>query len=69
MLYKEGRFHIYAIQSIDEGMEVLTGYPAGERQPDGSYPEGTINSLVVKRLQELHQTMRGYYGELLTSVH
>ena len=66
---REGRFHIYAIQSIDQGMEILTECPAGERQPDGSYPEGTVNSLVVKRLQELHQTMRGYYGELLASVH
>jgi predicted ATP-dependent protease len=65
---REGRFHIYAIETIDQGMEILTDYPAGERQPDGSYPEETVNSLVVKRLQELHQTMRGYYGELLASV-
>jgi predicted ATP-dependent protease len=62
---KEGKFHIYAVKTIDEGMEILTGYPAGERQPDGSYPEGTVNHLVDQRLRELSQSMRGYYGELL----
>ena len=65
---KEGKFHLYAVKTIDEGMEVLTDYPAGERQTDGSYPEGTVNYLVDKRLRELNQSMRGYFGELLAGV-
>ena len=61
---KEGKFHIYAVKNVDEGVEVLTGVPAGDRQPDGSYPEGTVNYLVDKRLQELAQSMRGFYTEM-----
>ena len=65
---KEGRFHIYSVKTIDEGLEILTGYPAGERDPDGSFPEGTVNSLVEKRLGELNQSMRGYYEGLLAPL-
>ena len=48
---KAGQFHIYAVTSVDEGIELLTGIPAGARV-DGSYPEGTIHHLVEKRLKE-----------------
>jgi len=64
---KEGRFHIYAVKTIDEGLEILTGYPAGARQDD-NYPPGTVNYLVDQRLQELNQSMRGYYGDLVAGV-
>ncbi len=47
---------------------MLTGYPAGEHLVDGTYPEGTVNYLVAKRLLELNQSMRGYYGEVLAGV-
>ncbi|MBC7189643.1 Lon protease family protein, partial [Candidatus Aerophobetes bacterium] len=47
---KEGKFHIYPISTVDEGMEILTGYPAGERGPDGLFPEGTINRRVEDKL-------------------
>lgn len=57
---KEGKFHIYTISNINEGMEVLTGMQAGERTPDGKYPEETINYLVSKRLGEIAETMKGY---------
>jgi predicted ATP-dependent protease len=46
-----GCFHIYAVRTVDEGIELLTGMPAGVRA-NGSYPEGTINYLVEERLQE-----------------
>lgn len=46
----EGRFRIYAVRTIDEGIELLTGMPAGERGEDGKFPEGTINRLVEDRL-------------------
>ena len=65
---REGKFHIYAVKTISEGLEVLTGYPAGEPRVDGTYPEGTVNYLVAKRLLELNQSMRGYYAEVLAGV-
>lgn len=45
-----GQFHIYPITVLEEGIELLTGIPAGKRHADGSYPEGTVNDLVAKRL-------------------
>jgi predicted ATP-dependent protease len=57
---KEGKFHIWSIETIDQGIELLTGVPAGERQPDGTYPEGSINFLVDKRLREIVESMKRY---------
>lgn len=54
----EGKFHIYAVRTIDEGIEILTGVPAGERQPDGSYPPGTVNHMVEQRLREMAERLR-----------
>lgn len=48
-----GQFHIYPIATIDEGIEVLTGIPAGERGPDGRFPEGSLNARVAARLAEM----------------
>ncbi|MBX3013479.1 MAG: AAA family ATPase [Caldilineaceae bacterium] len=45
------QFHIYPVTTIDEGIELLTGIPAGEKNAEGNYPEGTINALVAQRLQ------------------
>ena len=56
----QGRFHIYAVSTIDEGIEVLTGVPAGELQEDGTYPEGTIHHMVEKRLREMAQKAREF---------
>ncbi len=50
---KAGKFHVYAVQTIDEGMEILTDMPAGERDKQGKFPEGTINFRVEERLAEL----------------
>ena len=65
---KEGRFSVYAVKTIDDGLEILTGTPSGERQDDGNYPKGTVNYLVEQRLSELHQSMRGYYGDLVAAA-
>ncbi|BBB92381.1 MAG TPA: ATP-binding protein [Methylomusa anaerophila] len=54
---REGQFHIYPVKTIDDGIEILTGLPAGESGPDGVYPPGTINYLVSKKLQEYTQTL------------
>ena len=50
---KDGKFFIYPIRKADEGLEILTGMKVGEAADDGTYPEGTINYLVVKRLTEI----------------
>lgn len=49
---KNGKFHIYAIKTIDEGIELLTGIPAGKKLKNGNYPEGTIHYFVDRRLTE-----------------
>jgi len=59
----EGKFHIYAIKTVDEGMEILTGVPAGERKEDGSYPEGTVNYLVDQKLKELALKIKEFEAE------
>lgn len=53
-----GRFHVYAIATLEEGIEVLTGMAAGERQADGSYPDGSLNRLVMERLAQLTEARR-----------
>jgi lon-related putative ATP-dependent protease len=50
---RDGRFHVYAIQTIDQGIELLTGMPAGERDASGKFPEGSVNQKVEARLSEL----------------
>ena len=60
---KKGQFAIYSAKTIDEGIEILTGVPAGEKQKDGTYPEDTVNYLVDKRLREMAEQLRGFYGE------
>ncbi len=49
---KNGEFHIYPISTIDEGIEILTGMPAGKLLDTGKYEENTINYLVAKKLNE-----------------
>jgi predicted ATP-dependent protease len=56
---EDGKFRIYAIDNIEDGIEPLTGMPAGQLQPDGSYPEGTFNFKVAKKLEELHEALKG----------
>jgi hypothetical protein len=56
----EGRFHIWPVTTVDEALELLTGMPAGERGPDGRWPEGTVNAIVDARLEELARTAREY---------
>lgn len=53
-----GRFHIYAVDSVDQALELLTGLPAGQRQADGTYPAGSINARVEARLREMAEAMR-----------
>lgn len=54
----EGKFHIYPVRTVDEGLHILTGVPAGERQPDGSFPEGTVHARVMARLAEIAENLK-----------
>ena len=55
---RDRKFHIYAVSTIDEGIEVLTGVEAGELGDDGEYPDGTVHSLVEQRLSEMSRRDR-----------
>ena len=56
----EGQFHIYPIETVEEGMETLTGASIGEKDEEGNYPEGTINQRIVARLEEMAETQRRF---------
>ena len=49
---KNKKFHIYAISNIEEGIEILTGVPAGKKDKNGNFPAGTINYLVYEKLKK-----------------
>jgi len=57
---KEGKFHIYSVKTVDEGIEILTGAKAGERREDGTFEEGTVNYGVDKRLREMAEKLREF---------
>lgn len=59
----EGKFHIYPISTIDEGISLLTGVPAGEPDENGVFPEGTVNRRVADRLAELSEKSRALKEE------
>jgi lon-related putative ATP-dependent protease len=50
---KAGNFRIYAVETVDQGMELLTGVQAGERDPTGKFPDGSVNQRVEGRLIDL----------------
>jgi lon-related putative ATP-dependent protease len=56
----KGTFHIHAVRTIDEGIEILTGKKAGEKKADGTYPKGTINELVNTKLKELAEGLKSF---------
>lgn len=56
----DGRFYIFPIEDVDEGIEILTGVEAGERGEDRRYPEGTVNFLVDSRLKELATSLKEF---------
>ena len=59
---EKGLFNVYTIDRMEEGLEILTGMPAGEPGTDGTYPEGTLNHLVEKRLTEISEVMEKKKG-------
>jgi lon-related putative ATP-dependent protease len=61
---REGKFSIWAVDNVDQGIEILTERPAGERKADGSYPEGSIHRLVAQRLQNWAKLQTAFAGPL-----
>ena len=59
----DGRFHIYAIQRVEEGWPILTGLEAGEMKDDETFPDGTIHHRVVQQLDEFVREWRGMEGD------
>lgn len=57
---KEGRFHIWPITTIEEGIEILTGMEAGTLQADGTYPEGTLFRKVDDRVLEMAEIVKKF---------
>jgi lon-related putative ATP-dependent protease len=54
----DGQFHVYAVSTIDQGLEILTGVPAGQRQEDGGYLEDTVHGRVMARLGEIARNLK-----------
>ncbi|MCW4025670.1 MAG: AAA family ATPase [Candidatus Bathyarchaeota archaeon] len=57
---KAGQFSIYSAKTIDEGIEILTGTKAGEREADGTFEEGTVNYLVDKQLKAMADKLKEF---------
>jgi predicted ATP-dependent protease len=62
---KEGKFHIYAVNSIDQGIEILTGTKAGARRKDGTFEKETVSDRVDKRLREMAERLREFPPSLM----
>jgi predicted ATP-dependent protease len=57
---EEDVFNVYAVETVDEAIELLTGRPSGERDDGGVYPEGTVNRAIDDRLSELAELARKF---------
>jgi lon-related putative ATP-dependent protease len=57
---KAGKFHIYSVKTIDQGIEVLTGVKAGNRLPEGQYEAGSVHQKADMRLKEMAEKLREY---------
>ncbi len=55
---KAGRFRVFAVETVDEGIGILTGVPAGEADADGAYPAGSVNARIVARLASFARKAR-----------
>ena len=59
----DGQFAIHAIDSVDDGIELLTGLPAGQRDEQEQFPEGSINRRVEDKLAHYSEAMQAYSGK------
>jgi len=63
------QFHVWAVQTIDEGMEILTGMPVGARSAAGCFPVGTLNERVDRRLREFAECLRAFQAVGVAEAH
>lgn len=61
---KEEMFHIYSVSTIDEGIEILTGVPAGRKDSKGNFPPGTINYLAYEKLKRYAEKIKENKNEI-----
>ncbi len=59
---RKGKFHIYAVKTVEQGLEILTGMPCGKRGKNGKYRKGTLNRLVTDRLDALTKGLKDLSG-------
>ncbi|MFW6189335.1 MAG: Lon protease family protein [Planctomycetota bacterium] len=59
---EDGRFNLWAVDTVREGIEVLTGVPAGERGEDGAYPEDSVFGRADRRLREMAEVLKEFGG-------
>jgi predicted ATP-dependent protease len=57
---KNGKFHVYAVSTVDEGIEILTGMKAGVKKRDGTYPKNSINYKVDEKLKGMAARLRQF---------
>ena len=57
---RAGKFHLYPVKTIDQGIEILTGAKTGVRRPDGTFEGGTINYRVDKHLREMAERLKEF---------
>jgi len=60
---KEGTFHIYAISTLEEGISLLMGMEAGEKNKNGKYPANSVNGKVMKKLKAYYKGASGEKAE------
>lgn len=60
---RAGQFHVYAVSDVREGIELLTGMPAGESDEDGNYPEGTVFARVQAQLDAYAERIKAEAAE------
>lgn len=59
---KEKKFHIWAVSNVDEAIEIMTDKKAGKLLKSGNYPRNTVNYLVCKKLEKMHNMLEGKTG-------
>ncbi|MGB1520307.1 MAG: ATP-dependent protease, partial [Limisphaerales bacterium] len=59
---RQGKFHIYPIQNVHQGIECLTGLRAGQRGTNGRFPKKTLNGLVEQRLIDFAEKSRSFHA-------
>jgi len=60
---RKRRFHIYAVERVDQAMEILTGVPAGALREDGTFEPGSVNERIDENIRRLNELFRDYLPE------